>query len=821
MKKTIAILMLFCVAAFAQSTFTDSRDGKKYKSVKIGTQTWMAENLNYNVKGSLCYENSSANCAIYGRLYDWNTAMKACPSGWHLPSNEEWDKLYRFADGTSDMGSPYQSATAGKLLKAKSGWDDYEGKSSNGTDAFGFSALPGGSTDVEGRSGGFSTAGYWWSASELNDAYRAYLRLIYHDNDSAFWGASNMGYNFYSVRCLQGTAEEAMAERVKEAEAEKAKLFNPKINYGSMTDARDKITYKTVKIGTQTWMAENLNYNVKGSLCYENNPANCAKYGRLYKWASVMGFAESCNTKTVANCATVAPKHKDVCPDGWHIPSKAEYDALSSYVESNKGCSDCDAKHLKAKSGWVRAGNGTDEYGFSALPGGYDGGNLAAAGYGGNWWSAREIDAYRAYRWFMAYGGENASWNNDSKSYLFSVRCLQGTAEEAMAELEKAAEAEKAKLFNPKINYGSVTDARDKITYKTVKIGTQTWMAENLNYNVKGSLCYENSSANCAIYGRLYDWNTAVKSCPAGWHLPSADEWDKLYRFAGGTSDTKSPYPSPTTGKLLKAKSGWVRAGNGTDEYGFSALPGGYGSSDGGFDNAGYCGLWWSASEDATSFAYNQYIYYNNEDADMYDYSRSFLISVRCLQDYKSVGNYKDGKPDGEWKRFGENGNLIQVENYKDGKPDGEWKGFYQDGKSEFISNFKNDKPDGEWKTFYQDGKLWSIRNYKDGERHGEQKTFDKNENLTKVENYKDGKRHGEQKTFDANGNLTKVENYKDGKQYGEQKTFDANGNLTKVENYKDDKQYGEQKTFDANGNLISVENIDGRINPPRAKIRR
>ncbi|MDR0515566.1 MAG: hypothetical protein LBH25_00805 [Fibromonadaceae bacterium] len=118
------------------NTIKDSRDGKTYKAVKIGTQTWAAENLNYNASGSYCYENDPANCGKYGRLYDWNTAMKACPSGWHLPSGTEWDKLYRYADGTSGVESPYESETAGKYLKAKSGWNDYEGKSGNGTDGF-------------------------------------------------------------------------------------------------------------------------------------------------------------------------------------------------------------------------------------------------------------------------------------------------------------------------------------------------------------------------------------------------------------------------------------------------------------------------------------------------------------------------------------------------------------------------------------------------------------------------------------------------------------------------------------------------------------
>lgn len=222
-------------------------------------------------------------------------------------------------------------------------------------------------------------------------------------------------------------------------------------------------TYKTVEIGTQTWMTENLNYAVGRSVCYgdhvcgymvrpcpdceiagnecywdENRyyvrvTSNCNKYGKLYNWLTAMALDTNWITADTSceknSCADqIAAKHRGICPSGWHIPSRAEWNTLLSYVESDQKCSGCAAKHLKSSCGWIDGGNGLDTYGFAALPSGGGGGPFGAksVGYYGYWWSSTEYDDKTTYLSFMFYGSDAVHWDdNYRQNELFSVRCVK------------------------------------------------------------------------------------------------------------------------------------------------------------------------------------------------------------------------------------------------------------------------------------------------------------------------------------------------------------------------------------------------------------
>jgi uncharacterized protein (TIGR02145 family) len=186
---------------------------------------------------------------------------------------------------------------------------------------------------------------------------------------------------------------------------------------GRFVDTRDGQGYRCVTIDTQTWMAEKLNFNASGSVCYNNEPSNCNTYGRLYDWATVMGFASTCDS---THCASqVQSRHQGICPVGWRVPSEADWTTLTTFVGSNAGTK------LKSRTGWNGGGNGTDDFGFSALPGGYGwGGSFNDVGNYGDWWSATENGADYAWRWLMDWDYSDMSSRYHDKAIQFSLRCI-------------------------------------------------------------------------------------------------------------------------------------------------------------------------------------------------------------------------------------------------------------------------------------------------------------------------------------------------------------------------------------------------------------
>lgn len=362
--------------ADSASTVLDSRDGRSYKTVQIGSRTWMAENLNLKSKGSFCY-GDSARCEKNGRLYRWYAAVDACPIGWHLPDDEDFEDLWRSAGGQDD---------AGKKLKSGTGWRN----GGSGVDSYGLTVIPGGIREGSGAYTGSGESAYYWSSHELGSGFAHYWHF-FSGNDRVYrlYDSKNAAM---SVRCVKN-------DSTVRTHTVSSQQSGRRFREGSMKDSRDGRSYRTFQIANQTWMAENLNYSTADSWCYDDKDENCSKNGRLYTWKS----------------ATKA------CPSKWHLPSNREYEMLM-YAAGGMNA----GKTLKSKTGWNDGGNGEDAYGISILPSGlYYGGVFADLGERAYFWSSDERDGDNAYNWSFYQSDDAIHHFSSVKSIGFSVRCIK------------------------------------------------------------------------------------------------------------------------------------------------------------------------------------------------------------------------------------------------------------------------------------------------------------------------------------------------------------------------------------------------------------
>ena len=188
------VILLIAISAKAQvkGTFKDVRDGKVYKTVKIGNQTWMAQNLAYkNTEGCWAYNNDVTKVKIYGYLYDWKSAKKAVPKGWHLPSDAELTTLITYLGGIYVAG--------GKMKKI--GTTNWKSPNAGATNSSGFTALPGGYRDLHGKFYEMGELCYFWTSTEISftAAWYKYLgfdiKTVGKDKSDKTTG--------YSVRCIK------------------------------------------------------------------------------------------------------------------------------------------------------------------------------------------------------------------------------------------------------------------------------------------------------------------------------------------------------------------------------------------------------------------------------------------------------------------------------------------------------------------------------------------------------------------------------------------------------------------------------------------
>ena len=569
----------------------------------------------------------------YGRLYKFSDAKNACPPGWHIPSSNEIESLVH---AVGDM------SIAGKSLKSVSSWQSEEGQSKKCLDSVGFSALPAGfcvtEDDPEEKSfGGIGEVSNIWFDS-------GYICLYHHSDCVDIEFDDECANDFYSVRCVKDetyykiirvvngvasvasnsgdifnisvneldfepkTGDEVLCFKNGEQILVVAKNFVPaKTGTNDQSQDNPKDAFKIIRVlngvaSVASSSGDVLNVPVD-ELDFEPKVGENVQCFRNGEDVIVLkDVATPCNQKQTPN-----PISKNESPSNLQASAEISTDSKTNLqgIEKNTPIENPFAEELAEKK--------------SKLP-----------------WIIGII--------ILLLG------------ILFI--CIQLNKDNSSVSKEAMTDSHDGATYKAIVK-GTMTDSRDGKTYKTVKIGSQIWMAENLNFKTKkGSWCYDDNESNCARYGRLYTWAVAMDStgnwstngkgcgngsicnpktpvrgvCPEGWHLPSKTEWEILFTTVGGKS---------TAGSKLKSMSGWDDHGNGTDDFGFSALPAGARSKIGipldcsflGDPNATH---FWSSTKAGLYSAYAMWLRYNeytNEDVAYLDTpDRCISYSVRCIQ---------------------------------------------------------------------------------------------------------------------------------------------------------------------------------------------
>ena len=659
------------------TSFTDKRDGQVYKTVKIGDQVWMAQNLNYPLIGSKCFadenkytqqyyedypeeetltdEEVREKCEKYGRLYDWYMAKDAVPAGWHLPSVEEWKTLADF------VGKEF------KLLEENN-----------------FSTFGWGTAD-----GNFWVASTerdeWWSATEYEywdedagqynatNAYGLYIGYEFDDegiigDKVAKAGSIESKNDFYYVRCIKDAPQEKAKKEEKpkkEKQSKKKKEYGVFFNYTNRDELNEYksydslidnprhpkiIFYSDVPVKDFSYIDLDIVFNEDNQLQYYPSKALFStKELRPEKpfvasWIEVgimSAFGYSYRDENGKKIYFVGkatnyggdPEDYDgpALVSSQIFPEKYVTGRYQYFDDENTLTLDLtDTSYTLKLNDYVRKGKAEIEFSEKMWC-------VTLEGIKWDRYDKKIFSDDEANKLDLCLRTEEdyglMFQNSGSGDAYYSI--FDGIGEKFVyflsgerLEIALADQDEEVKIQNAKSSLSTFTDSRDKKIYKTVTIGAQTWMAQNLNFATEGSRCFDDEDGNCEKYGRLYTWDAAQKAVPAGWHLPTDDEWITLTNHIGGAE---------TGGKYLKSASGWNDNGNGSDDYGFSALPAGNGfyltgGDFGGFGKNGEMASFWSATEAEKGGHWYRTMRGENEKITKY-YADKNLFSVRCVKD--------------------------------------------------------------------------------------------------------------------------------------------------------------------------------------------
>ena len=640
--------------------FEDPRDNHVYKTVTIGAQTWMAENLNYKTDGSYCYNDDEKYCKKYGRLYTWAAAMDSagkwsdhgkgcgngkicapaypvkgvCPKLWHLPSSGDWSTLL----AAFGLYGGYVSC----------GSEKYGDCTFVTEDTYGFSIRFGGARADDGTYYSEGTHTYFWLSTESSNNHALIYSLI---SDYGVNVAGDFEKNSgLSVRCVKDKTEK---KPISSSSIEMKPRSSSSVDVSSVPCEKFDLwcknsTYHVDNTGMEPPEGRTILYDDLSHWWVEDDH-DVGGHSDV-EWPVAMG-GEQTNLvfdSIIDYCKGLCGKVKLVKGDHYSNPFvEIGFDIPHAPVDVSDWDGICITYMVSKPASLVLHFDSDKEDSiFSDVPTV----SLPKA----------SVATEKCFTW-----SEFKQTSLESKEKISgekAAKILRGIALKIQASDETTAEFNIIRLrkVNPDGKatlvsvYGTLVDPRDGITYKTVKIASQTWMAENLKYKVQGSYCLE-TPEDCEKYGRYYTWAIAMDSvgkfskngkgcgyntickptypvrgiCPEGWHLPRESEFARLVDIVGGEMDDE----------MLKSTSGWQyhefdKSGN--DTYGFNVLPAGYFSGDEMNHNSigDMARFWTSDGEDDMEFSKEFYLTAESCTPNVTNCrcSRKNGLSIRCVK---------------------------------------------------------------------------------------------------------------------------------------------------------------------------------------------
>ncbi len=622
---------------------TDARDMQSYNTVLIGSQCWFAENLDYQGANSYCYNNSPANCEIYGRLYTWDAASSACPNGWHLPSDAEWCTLAYFLDPAVNCSATgYLGTDAGGKLK-ETGTAHWLAPNIGATNSSGFTGLPGGYNLSGAWYGLGETGDFWTSTTSGSNSFDWWLE----SGDSRISRYADPQNSRFSVRCIKDcplpTPSDAGPDQV------------------GIPGTGTVLQGNTPVIGSGQWSIVS---GSGGNIAAPSDPASSfsgnAGFVYILRWTISNNCGSSSDDVVIGFLCDQPATPADAGPDQLNVAGD------SAILQGNTPTAGTGLWSLLSGTGGNIADPSYPASSFEGLPGNdytlawtittaCDTSSdqvvvsflcdplptLANAGPdqvnipGSSTLLQGNAPLSGTGAWSIVSGlGGNVNDPSDPVSSFSGIPGITYTLRWTISTFCASGFDEVVVGFNAPDCGSPFTDARDNKVYNTVAIGGQCWMKENLAYQSGNSACYNNDPANCTTYGRLYQWAAASSSCPEGWHLPSDPEWCTMATFLDPTVNCNaSLYTGTDAGGKLKETGTmhWLPPNTGaTNSSGFTGLPGGYNLS-GSWYGLGEVGDFWTSTASGDD-GFDWWMESGRASIGRYADPQSSYFSVRCVK---------------------------------------------------------------------------------------------------------------------------------------------------------------------------------------------